>query len=274
MPLVFRHTLRQLRESPGFALVAILTLALGVGATTAIVAVLNAVLLEPVPFPQPDRLVAVVSQPDGVVSIPTMQDYQKRSATFSTFAAYRQWSPPQKTYGGPSARLILAVTQGFFSTLETHPALGTMWPITGNEQDCSSQAIVSAGYWKQLNGGSSFKKKILNLDGRDYEIAAVLPASQAIEGSYALNQPDVFVTVGCDSEERPNSRGDMSFQVIGRLLAGVTLDQASSDLARVDQTLRKDYPNDYGADEATYRKPPLVLPYLELLVGTETSLHS
>jgi predicted permease len=270
MSLDFRYALRKLRDSPGFAATSILTLALGVGASTAIFAVLDAVLLEPLPFAQTDRLVAVESQPDRAMSIPTMQDYQSRSTTFSSLGAYRQWSPPQKPTGGPTARLVLAVSQGFFATLGTHFALGTSWAITGNEQDCTGQAIVSAAYWKQFGGGSTLEKKMLNLDQRDYEISGVLPADQPIEGSYSLNHPEVFVQVGCDSEERPNSRGDMSFAVIGRMRPGVTLAQASADLARVDETLRKDYPNDYGADLAPFRKPTVVLPYLELVVGTET----
>jgi predicted permease len=267
---LFRYALRQLRESPWFALTAILTLTLGIGASTAIFAVLDAVLLEPLPFAQPGRLVAVASQPDGVVSIPTMQDYQSRSTTFTSLAAYRQWSPPQKATDATVAHRILAVTQDFFSTLGTRFALGGSWPITGNEQDCSSQAIVSGGYWKRLGGGSVLGKKMLNLDGRDYQIAGVLPPEQAIEGSYGLNQPGVFVQVGCDSQERPNARGDASFFLIGRLRPGVTLAQANADLARVAQTLQKDYPNYYGAYRAAFRKPPLVFPYLELLVGAQT----
>ncbi len=267
---LFRYALRQLRQSPGFAVTAILTLTLGIGASTAIFAVLDAVLLEPLPFAQPDRLVAVTSQPDGVVSIPTMQDYQSRSTTFISLAAYRQWSPTQKATDTTPARRILAVTQGFFSTLGTRFALGTSWPITGNEQDCSSQAIVSGGFWKRLGGGPALENRTLNLDGRDYQIAGVLPLEQAIEGSYGLNQPEVFVQIGCDSQERPNARGDSSFELIGRLRPGVTLGQANADLARVDQTLQKDYPNYYGAYRAAFRKPPLVFPYLELLVGAET----
>jgi predicted permease len=270
MSLPLRYVFRQLRESPGFAVTAILTLTLGIGASTAIFAVLDAVLLEPLPFAQPDRLVAVASQPDGVVSIPTMQDYQSRSTTFSTLAAYRDWSPTQKTTNAIAAHRILVVTQGFFSTLGTRFALGASWPITGNEQDCSAQAILSGGYWKRLGGGSSLGNRILNLDGRDFQIAAVLPLEQTIEGAGALNQPEVFVPIGCDSQERPNSRGDMSFELIGRLRPGVTLSQANADLSRVDRTLQKDYPNDYGADNAAFRKPPRVFPYIELLVGAET----
>jgi len=270
MSLLLRYALRQLRESPGFAVTAILTLALGIGSSTAIFAVLDAVLLEPLPFAQADRLVSVASQPDGVVSIPTMQDYQSRSNTFSSLAAYRQWSPAQKTTNGIAAHRILIVSQGFFATLGTRFALGTSWPITGNEEDCSSQAVVSGGFWKRLGGGRLLGNRMLNLEGRDFQISGVLPLEQTIEGSYTLNQPEVFVQIGCDKEERPTSRGDMNFELIGRLRPGVTVGQANADLARVDQTLQKDYPNDYGADRAAFRKPPLVFPYIELLVGRET----
>ncbi len=270
MSLDLRYALRKLRESPGFAAAAILTLALGIGASTAIFAVLDAVLLEPLPFPQPDRLVAVESQPDRTVAIPTMRDYQSRSTAFSSLAAYREWSPAQNPRGGPPADLILAVTQGFLSTLGARFGLGAPWPITGNEQDCASQVIVSSAYWKRLGGGRTLGQRTLNLDGRDYEISGVLAADQTIEGLYALNRPDVFIQVGCDTEERPNSRGDRSFFLIGRLRPAVTLSQANADLTRVEQTLQRDFPNDYVDYSAALKKPPLVFPYVELLVGTET----
>jgi predicted permease len=267
---LFRYAFRQLRESPGFAATAILTLTIGIGASTAIFAVLDAVLLEPLPFAHPDRLVAVASQPDNVVSIPTMQDYQSRSSTFASLAAYRPWSPAQKSPDRTAAHRILVVTQGFFSTLGTQFALGTGWSITGNEQDCSSQAIVSGGYWKRLGGGSVLGDRKLNLDGRDFQIAGVLPLEQPIEDPYGSNQPEAFVQIGCDSQAHANSRGDAGFQSFGRLRPGATVRQANADLARVDRTLQKDYPNDYGDYRATFRKPTRVFPYLELLVGTET----
>src|ERR1700729_2531333 len=199
MLTLLRYALRQLRESPGFAATAILTLTLGIGASTAIFAVLDAVLLEPLPFPQPDRLVAVLaaalpaplpfpqpdrlvaveSQPDRSVSIPTMQDYQSRSTTFSSLAAYRQWSPTQKTTDATAHR-ILAVSQGFFSTLGTRFALGTSCPITGNEQDCAPLAVVSGGFWKRLGGSNELGSRMLNLDGRDFQIAGVMPLEQTI----------------------------------------------------------------------------------------------
>ena len=266
----FRYALRQLRQSPGFAVTAVLTLTLGIGASTAIFAVLDAVLLEPLPFRQPDRLVAVSPQPDDDASIPTMHDYQSRSTTFNSLAAYRQWSPTQKTTDAAAAQRFLEVSQGFFSTLGTRFALGTGWPITRNEQDCPLQAIVSGGYWKRLGGGATLGNKMLNLNGQDYQIAGVLPLDQEIEGSYGLNRPEVFVPVGCDVRVRPNERGDEDFQLIGRLRPGVTVGQAQADLARVDRTLQKDYPNYYIGYRGTFRRLTLVLPYLELLVGTGT----
>jgi predicted permease len=267
---LFRYALRQLRGNPGFASTAILTLTIGIGASTAIFAVLDAVLLEPLPFAQPDRLVAVVFQPDNDASIPTMQDYLMRSTSFAGLAAYRQWSPTQKVTDSAVAHRFLVVSQGFFSTLGTRFALGTSWPITGNEQDCSSQAVVSGAYWKRLGGGSVLGDKKLNLEGRDFQIAGVLPLEQAIEGNYGLNQPEVFLQIGCDSHERPNERGDMDFQLIGRLRPAVTIAQANADLARVDRTLQKDYPKDYGAARTEFRRPTLVVPYMEMLVGAET----
>jgi predicted permease len=269
MFLSLRYAFRQLRESPGFAATAILTLALGIGSSTAIFAVLDAVLLEPLPFAQPDRLVAVESQPDRTVSIPTMQDYQSRSTTFSSLAAYREWSPTQKTTD-VAAHRILIVSQSFFSTLGTHFATGASWPITGNEQDCSSVVVVSGGYWNRLGGGSALGNKMLNLEARDFQIIGVLPLEQTIEGSDRLNQPDVFAQIGCDHQERPNSRGDRSFFLLGRLRPTVTLSQANADLSRVEQTLQKDYPNDYIDYAAAAKEPPVVFPYIELLVGTET----
>jgi len=264
-----RYALRQLRESPGFAATAVLTLTLGIGASTAIFAVLDAVLLEPLPFAQPDRLVAVESQPDRVVSIPTMQDYQSRSTTFASLAAYRSWSPTQKPSDAPAAHRILIVSQNFFATLGTRFALGASWPITGNERDCSSLAVVSGGYWKGLGGGSELGNRKLNLEGQDFQIAGVLPLEQTIEGSYELNQPEVFVQIGCDAQE-PIRRGDRSFSLIGRLRPGVTLGQANADLANVERTLQKDYPNDYIDYAHGLKIPPVVFPYVELLVGTET----
>ncbi len=266
---LLRHAFRQLRQSPGFAATAILTLTVGIGATVAIFAILDAVLLEPLPFPQPDRLVAVESQPDRVASIPTMQDYESRSTSFASLAAYRDWSPERKGADALAARRILVASQDFFATLGVRFALGANWAVTGNEKDCSLQAIVSGAFWNRIGGGSELGNRSLNLDNRTFRVAGVLPVEQEIEGSGELNRPEVFVPVGCDTQVHPAERGDWDFNLIGRLRPGVTLEQANADLARVDQTLQKDYPDDYPAYNAAFHRPTLVFPYIELLVGTD-----
>jgi predicted permease len=266
---LLRYALRQLRNSLAFAVTAVLALALGIGASTAIFAVINGLLLQPLPFAQPNRLVAVTPQPDGVASIPTMKDYLSRSSTFADLAAYRQWLPTQNSTNA-MAHHFLIVSQDFFSTLGTRFELGASWPITGDERDCSSEVVVSGAYWKRLGGGNVLGTTMLNLEGRDFQIVGVLSPSQGIEGPYGLSQPEVFVQIGCAGEEHYESRGNMSFKLIGRLRGGMTIRQANADLARVDQALQKDYPNDYGPSNAPYKKLTLVFPYLELVIGTGT----
>jgi hypothetical protein len=239
-----RHAFRQLRNSPGFSLTAFLTLSLGIGSCTAIFAVLDAVLLKPLPFAQPDRLVAISPQPWDSVSIPTMQDYLSRSTTLAGIAAYRRWSPKQPA-GSATANRILLVNQGFFTTLGTRFALGTGLPISGSPSDCTGQAVVSGAYWKRLNGGAVLGNRQVSLDNRYFQIIGVLPVEQAIEGNYALHQPDVFVQLGCDPRVNPTERGDADFQVFGRLRQQVTPAQAAADLARIDAALREEYPNYY-----------------------------
>jgi hypothetical protein len=173
-----------------------------------------------------------------------MQDYLSRSTTLDGIAVYRQWSPKQ-TAVSASANRILLVNQGFFSTLGTRFALGTGLPTTGSQGDCTGQAVVSGAYWKRLDGGSVLGNRQINLDDRNYQIIGVLPVEQAIEGNYALHQPEVFVQLGCDPGIKPSERGDADFQVFGRLRSHVTPAQAAADLARIDAALRKEYPSYY-----------------------------
>jgi predicted permease len=263
----FRYALRQLRNSPGFAATAILTLALGIGATAAIFSILDAVLLQPLPFPHPDRLVAVASVPDETVSIPTIQDWHTRGNSFHSIAAYRGWSPTVRTAQGTQAGNVVEVSQNFFSTLGASFALGGDLTQTGNERDCTSQAIVSGGFWKRLGGGAALGARTIEINRRSFQITGVLPLSQTIEGTESLRQPDIFVPTGCDPWQRPTARGNFDYWIIGRLRPGVSISQASADLARIQATLQHDFPNDYNG---ILGRPPVVLPWITKLTGTNT----
>ncbi|HEY1808774.1 MAG TPA: ABC transporter permease, partial [Acidobacteriaceae bacterium] len=260
------YALRQLRNSPGFAVTAILTLALGIGATTAIFSILDAVLLQPLPFPHPDRLVAVAVLPDEIVSAPTIHDWQTRSRSFQSIAGYRGWSPTVQSSLGSNVGNVLEVTQNFFSTLGTGFALGQDFPQTGHERDCTSQVIVSGAFWKRL-GGSSLANRTLEMDRRTYQITGVLPLSQTIEGSQSLNQPEIFVPTGCDPWQNPLNRGNNSYWAIGRLHPGASISVATADLARVQSTLDHDFPNDYNGSVG---RPPVLTPWTTKLTGADT----
>jgi predicted permease len=262
-----RYAVRQLRNSPGFAVTAILTLALGIGATTAIFSILDAVLLQPLPFPHPDRLVVVAVLPDEIVSTPTIRDWQTRSHTFQSIAGYRGWAPTVQSSLGSQVGEVLEVTQNFFSTLGTGFALGHDFPQTGNESDCTSQVVVSGAFWKRLSGGSSLGNRTLEMDRRTYQITGVLPLSQTIEGSQSLNQPEIFVPTGCDPWQHPVNRSNDSYWAIGRLRPGASLSVATADLARVQSTLDHDFPNDYIG---SLGRSPVVTPWITKLTGADT----
>jgi predicted permease len=262
-----RYALRQLRNSPGFAATAILTLALGIGASTAIFSILDAVLLQPLPFPHPDRLVAVAVLPDEIVSGPTIHDWQTRSHSFQSIAGYRGWSPTVQSSLGSQVGNVVEVTQNFFSTLGASFALGGDLPRTGNERDCTGQAIVSGDFWRRLGGGSSLGSRAIEINRRTFQITGVLPLSQTIEGTESLNQPDIFVPTGCDPWQRPAHRGSNDYWAIGRLHPGVSVSEATADLARVQDTLRHDFPNDYVG---SLGRPPVLTPWITRLTGTQT----
>src|SRR6202012_5159203 len=234
---LFRYALRQLRNSPGFAVTAVLTLALGIGATTAIFSILDAVLLQPLPFPHPDRLVALNGAPWNGLSIPTVQDWQTRSHSFQSITAYKGAAPTVRSTRGNEAGQVIEVTQNFLSALGIPLALGHDFAQTGNERDCYSEAIVSGSFWNRLGGGSTLGKRTLEIDRHTYQITGVLPLAQELEGPNALNQPEILFPLGCDPFSDPTKRGWSSYEAIGRLRPGIRLGQATLDLQRVQQTL-------------------------------------
>jgi predicted permease len=261
-----RYAIRQLRNSPGFAVTAILTLALGIGATTAIFSILDAVLLRPLPFPHPERLVAVAVLPDEIVSVPTIHDWQTRGHSFQSIAGYRGWAPTVQSSLGSHVGDVVEVTQNFLSTLGASFALGHDLPQTGNERDCTGEVVVSGNFWNRLGGGSALGRTI-EMDRRTYQIVGVLSLSQELEGPQSLNQPEIFVPTGCDPWQRPMNRGNNSYWAIGRLRMGVSIGEAAADLARVHATLRKDFPNDYNGSAG---RPPMVIPWITKLTGAQT----
>ena len=262
---IFGTAYRQLKRSPGFAVTAILILAIGIGVTTAMYSGLYAVVLQPLPFPQPSQLVAISAKSFVPLAVPTIQDWKRRTQAFQSVAAYGGWSPRVESSAGVGGVNAILVSQKFLGTLGVDFALGHDFAHTGREGDCFHQAIVSDAYWRRMGGGASLAGRTLLLDRHAYSIVGVLSAGSALEGADALDDPAILTPIGCDPQSHPESRGDGAFQAIGRLRPDVSLQQASAKLVSAQRSLTHDFPNYYASSFT-----PVVLSLTDFMAGVGT----
>ena len=157
----FKAAVRQLKRSASFSFAVILILAVGIGVTTAMYSVLYAVVLQPLPFPEPSQLVALSAKPWDDFSFPTLLDWQRRTHAFQSMAAYTGWSPRIESSAGVGHADALLVSKNFLSTLGVSLAVGRDFTQTGNEADCLDQAIVTDAYWRRMGGNSSLTGRTL-----------------------------------------------------------------------------------------------------------------
>ena len=227
-----RFAFRQLAKSPGFTLVALLTLALGIGATTAIFTVVNTVLLRPLEYPHPEQL-AVIQETGGdekAVSPPNFLDWEKSSTTFAAMSAIRGFS--YNLTGGAEAQRIIGgrVTAGFFNVYGVAPLLGrTLLP----GEDASGRNLVLVlgyGFWqRQFGGATDILGRTLQLNGQTYTVVGVMPASFQRSGNAEFWTPMAF----SPAERAPNYRGAHYLRVYGRLKSGVSLEQAQAEMSAI-----------------------------------------
>lgn len=262
---VCRSAYRQLRRSPGFAITAILILAIGIGVSTAMYSVLYAVVLQPLPFSHADQLVAISPKPLDSVSIPTVQEWQHGSHAFQSIAAYGGWSPRIESSAGVGRANAILVSQNFLSTLGPGLALGHDFTHTGQEGDCFGQAIVSDAYWRGMGGGRTLANRTLQLDHKTYTIIGVLTASAVLKEIDALDDPSILTPIGCDPAKSPAGRGSSSFRAIGRLRPGVSLHQAEAEIQTTQQSLSREYPRQYPPGFT-----PVLLPLADYIAGGGT----
>jgi predicted permease len=269
--------LRMLRTHPGFTAVAVLTLAIGIGANAALFSVVNGVLLKPLAFPHPERLVMLhASGPNlksGFLSYPDFRDWQQENRTFSAIAIARP-SGFSLTGRGRAEQLdAMVISSDFFSLLGVKPLLGRGLARGEDEIGAPPLVLVSEAFWRRkLGAAPDAVGKSLILDGKDFPIVGVVPASFGLQIT-AFTSADVYVPIGQWDNPYLRRRGArMRFQGIGRLKPGVTLAQARADLQRVTRNLAAAYPDaDQGIgaalvplkDEAVGEVRPILL----LLLG-------
>ena len=239
-----RYGLRALRHSPGFTFLACLALALGVGANTAIFTVVNAVMLRPLPFTEPDRLVRIwESNPTGgwptfAISQPNFLDWRSTSTSFDRLAAMGGAGFSTSGPGGAELVQANAVTVDFLPVLGATPVMGRNFREDEDRPGGSTRvAILTHMFWQRRFGGANdVLGQSLILNGNPYTIVGVLPST------FAWGTPtlDLLVPLAPDPKR---SRGDHRLLVIGRLKPGTTIDQAHADLSTIAARLEKQFPD-------------------------------
>jgi putative ABC transport system permease protein len=261
----FRFGLRALRRSPGFALGAILVLALGIGANTAIFSIVNAVLLRPLPYEDSSRLMQIWHVPPaksfpGItlfsVSPANYLDWQGQSSSFESMAIY---SGRSLTFGGKDQPEIIEasnVAPEFFSVLRARPLLGRVFSPDENRPGSNHVIILGYKFWRDRFGADlNIVGRDITLDAQPYSVVGVMPEKFRFP-SFA----DAWVPLGWTNEERA-VRGNHNYLVIARLKSGVDVTQAKSELATISTRLEQLYPEDDKGWGAT------VVPLREQLVG-------
>jgi putative ABC transport system permease protein len=227
-----RYSLRTLWKTPGFTAIAVLTLALGIGANSAIFRVVNAAFLRPVPAPELDRIIRIGEDLPGLnlqnVQLSPLQaeDVGKRADLFQNFAAITGTTYNLTGFGDPQ-RVQGVRTQGsFFEVFAVRPALGRLYRADEAEGPNRFVAVASYGFWRQLSGGDpSFVGRKIDLNGVPHEVVGVLPA----EFRYPQTA-QVYVPFHDPALRQPNRRGTLIMTVLARLRPGLTLDQLRAQL--------------------------------------------
>ncbi len=241
-----RFAFRQLRKSPGFALTVVLTLALGIGATTAIFSLVEGILLRPLPFSNPDNLVLLGDhlREDGGISVTAREIdiYKNASSAFASVGSYISTS--YELSGGTTPEEVNAArfTAGVFPTLGVQPILGRVF--TPQEEDSHQPlAVISYALWlTRYHRDPHVLDTAIILDRRPYTIIGVMPRSfefPIVDGH--LDQSQLWVPLSLTPDEL-SQRGFWGYQMVARLKAGVTLSQAAQDADRVAQLVMKDFP--------------------------------
>ncbi|MGH9864340.1 MAG: ADOP family duplicated permease, partial [Candidatus Acidiferrales bacterium] len=269
-----RYALRTLRKSPGFTAVAVLTLALGIGANTALFSVVNGVLLNPLSYPNPGQIVALYGKSPGFdrapISYPNFLDWQKDTHSFSSIALYHNEDYNFTGTGEPDRVSGYMISADFFTTLGVKPILGRTFRSKDDQVGAAPVVILGGGIWKRRFGSSpDIAGKSINLNGASYTIVGVIPASFSFYG----RDRDVYTPIGQWSDSTFHDRRLVfSSGMVGRLKGGVTLSQARADMEGVAQNLAVAYPQadkGVGAALVSMKEDMVgnVQPFLLVLLG-------
>lgn len=271
-----QYAWRSLRKNPGFSLVAILVLALGIGANTAIFSVVNATLLRPLPYPEPDRLMRIWHTPPqnafpGIplfsVSAANYEDWQRQNHVFGSTTIYSYETLNLTGHGEPESLTGAAISPQFFSTLRVQPMLGRLFTVDENQTGRGDVVLLSYGLWKSHFGGDpKIVGSTIHLNEKAYLVAGVMPKYLMFPGYAQLWTPLAW------TDQERAVRGEHHYGVIARLKPGVTVLQAQAEMNTISRRLEEQYPVDdkgWGAAVSTLQGDATrdVRPALFMLLG-------
>jgi predicted permease len=243
VPGQLRHALRRFARTPMFTTVTLLTIALGIGANTAIFSVINGVLLKPLAYPDSDRLVAIwqtiekLGIPEIGASPATYLLYREEGRSFEDIGLWRTESASVTGLAEPERVATMVVTDGTLPVLGVHPVLGRWFTREDDSPGTAETAMLSWGYWQRRFGGDrSALGRTIVVDGRPREIVGIMPEGFQFKGT----TPSLFLPFRFDRKEV--FIGNFSYQAVARLKTGVTIEQANADIARMLPMLGQKFP--------------------------------
>lgn len=236
-----RYGLRMLARKPGVTVVVLATLALAIGATTAIFSVVYGVMLRSLPYPQPDRLVSISEKAaDGYLmgfTDPNFRDLRAQNHSLTSMALAKGWPTTVSGAGGPATITVALVSRDFLKVMEVEPFLGRSFSADELHQGGTAAALVSYGYWRQHLGGSSdlspFK---LTAEGQAFSVVGVLPP-----GFNYPDHADIWVPAELFGEQSPSRTSHNWSAAVGRLRDNVRIAQARADLSVLAHRLHDQY---------------------------------
>ena len=276
-----KFVLRRLRKSPGFTVTVLLTLAIGIGANTAVFSVLNSVILKPLPYPEPDRLVSLNLDAPGAEGLASFESGLRLSGsmyfTFSehnrTFQSLGVWRPGTSNVTGfaqPEEVHAVNMTDGVLETLGVPPLIGRWLSAADYDPKNANNIMLSYGYWERRFGGDrSVIGRSLMVDSRQRTIIGVMP-----RGYRLVDQEfDILTPMGLDPHNEPLA--GFAYQGIGRLKPGVTIARADADVARLIPVWMDSWTNGPGSDPHWYkvwRIMPAFRPLKQEVIGDVSKL--
>jgi len=271
-----RYGLRMMVKNPGFTAVAVLTLALGIGANTAIFSVLDAVLLRPLPYPEPQQLVKLWSRFTGIglpndqndVSAPEFRDLQQLSQSFSGIAAINTGTFNIGVKGSPQRAIGASVSPSLFAILGARAALGRTFAENEAQPGHDQEVILSHTFWERAFGGDrGIIGSTLRIDAVPYTVVGVMPAGFDYPPGTEVWGPLAFSPDALS----PNNRGNHGLEVLARITPGISFAQARTDMDRVGKTIIEQNRSNYPYEK--YGFAVIMNPLLEETVGdVKTSL--